>query len=173
MGRALFRVRGLYPLPLLLAQRLWGDLAPGWPGLTLIVLGEALRLWAAGCIGLPSRTRGDTVGPLVEHGPYALVRNPLYVGNWLIWVGVGALAGPAWALVWALWIGVQVHWIVRWEEGMLGAQLGAAYQAYAARVPRWLPRRWALVGGSSPGRALRSERSTLLALGGVLLVLLV
>lgn len=168
LGRALFRARGSYPLPLLLAQLVW---APGlvWPvaGVGLVLAGEALRVWAAGCIGLPSRTRGDAVGPLVRTGPYAAARNPLYLGNLSIWVGVGLSSGPLWAALWALWIGVQVSLVVRWEERQLSQQLGAPYADYRAQVPRWWPRRWPGWGAWSPGQALRSERSTLLALTAV------
>ena len=126
-------------------------------------LGEGLRLWAVGHIGRKSRTRDDGVGALSEAGPYARLRNPLYVGNLLLWGGIGVIAWPA-----ALWImpALLAHYalIVSWEEGLLTAQLGAPYLAYVQRVPRWLPLGAPRAGVWSGREAFRSERSTFLVL---------
>ena len=43
--------------------------------------GELIRLWGVHHIGAISRTRSQRLGPLVATGPFALIRNPLYVGN--------------------------------------------------------------------------------------------
>ena len=105
---------------------------------------------------------------MVDTGPYGRMRNPLYVGNWLMWVGVGALSGWAWALAWAVWMAVQVQLIVLWEEGNLKRGLGPVYLDYLDRVPRWLPLGPGGGGGFSAATALKSERSTLLAVFVVL-----
>jgi hypothetical protein len=101
----------------------------------------------------------------VDTGPYAIVRNPLYIGNLCLWAGLGVLLWP-WALVAPLLLGAEYLFIVRWEEHNLRSQLGAPYDAYCARVSRWLPRPSAAGGlGRWDGRmALRSERSTLLVI---------
>ncbi len=167
-GRWLFERRGWLPVPLVglllvLPPRHWGA------GLAVAAVGEGIRLAAVGHIGTPSRTRGADVGPLVDSGPYAWVRNPLYVGNLLLWAGLGVVAWPA-AVVIVPLLAVYYEAIVRWEEANLARQLGEPYRAYRARVPRWVPRP---PGGPREGRwsarkALRSERSTLLAIGVVL-----
>ena len=56
-------------------------------GVAVVVFAEALRLWGVHHIGVISRTRSDRLGPLVASGPFALVRNPLYLGNIMLWVG--------------------------------------------------------------------------------------
>ena len=57
--------------------------------------GELLRFWAVRHIGVISRTRSDRLGPLVETGPFALIRNPLYLGNIALWVGFTLSAGSS------------------------------------------------------------------------------
>jgi protein-S-isoprenylcysteine O-methyltransferase Ste14 len=169
LGGWLFARRGWLPVPLLVAL----VLAPPrhWvPGLLVLAVGEGVRLAAVGHIGVPSRTRGSDVGPLVRSGPYGWVRNPLYVGNQLIFAGLGIVAWPA-ALVVVPLLAAYYGVIVRWEESNLADRLGAPYRAYLADVPRWLPRRpgaGGVAGTWSVRKALRSERSTLLAIGVVL-----
>ena len=142
---------------LLVGAELW------WPAVAIVLAGQGVRLWAVGHIGPASRTRDDGTPRVVDTGPYGRVRNPLYVGNWLMWVGVGALSGWGWALAWGAWMAVQVHLIVLWEEGNLERGLGQRYTDYLARVPRWLPVGPGGGGGWSAAVALKSERSTLLA----------
>jgi hypothetical protein len=80
------------------------------------------------------------LGPLIDTGPFALIRNPLYVGNILLWVGFALVARLVWlAPVVVLLLGAEYHAIVRWEESLLVTRLGDAYRAYTSRVPRWLP----------------------------------
>ena len=110
-------------------------------GVILTVIGELIRLWAVRHIGAISRTRGERLGPLVSSGPFRYVRNPLYLGNIALWVGFALIARLAWlAPIVLVLLAVEYHAIVRWEEQMLEARLGAAYRAYASDVPRWLPK---------------------------------
>src|SRR5207249_5850107 len=106
-------------------------------GVAVTAVGELVRLWGVHHIGAISRTRSDRLGPLIDTGPFALVRNPLYVGNVLLWVGFALSARLVWlAPLAAVLLGAEYHAIVRWEEQLLASRLGAAYRAYAARVPR-------------------------------------
>ncbi len=146
LGEWLFRHRTALPLPIaaaILGLRT-GEAAPSVPlvaaGIAVTVAGELIRLWGVHHIGAISRTRSDRLGPLIDRGPFALVRNPLYVGNILLWVGFALSARLVWlAPLAAVLLGAEYHAIVRWEEQLLASRLGAAYRAYAARVPRWLP----------------------------------
>ncbi len=59
--------------------------------------GELLRLYAVAFIGSVSRTRSESTGAqVVTTGPFGYVRNPLYVGNFLITMGVTVYGGRAW-----------------------------------------------------------------------------
>lgn len=146
LGEWLFRHRTVTPIPLALA--LLGinigaappSVALTLSGVGLVILGEAVRLWGVRHIGVISRTRSDRLGPLVVSGPFALVRNPLYLGNIALWVGFALTARLVWlAPVVAVVLAFEYHAIVRWEESRLDAQLGAPYRAYISRVSRWLP----------------------------------
>ncbi len=163
VGAWLFRNRGWLPAPFLVAIALSPVHFPA-RGAGIVAVGEALRLWAVGFIGLPSRTRGDGAHRVVEAGPYAVVRNPLYLGNMLIFLGFGVAAWP-WALVVTPLLAAHYSFIVSWEESNILAKLGCPYADYCARVPRWIPSWRRSAGGRWSGReALRSERTTLLVL---------
>jgi steroid 5-alpha reductase family enzyme len=109
-------------------------------GVSITILGEAIRLWGVQHIGAISRTRIERVGPLVDTGPFAYIRNPLYVGNILLWVGFAITARLAWlAPIAFVLLAIEYHFIVRWEEQLLVQRLGEDYRDYVTRVPRWLP----------------------------------
>ena len=187
LGGWLFRHRTSLPLPVAVAI-LTLRIGQSPPSLALVVtgvavtaVGELVRLWGVHHIGAISRTRSDRLGPLIDTGPFALVRNPLYVGNVLLWVGFALSARLVWlAPVIVVLLGLEYHAIVRWEETLLESRLGDAYRDYASRVPRWLPVSTFNRGARKDRRdtlsfswreTLFSERGTLIAivLGYVLL----
>jgi protein-S-isoprenylcysteine O-methyltransferase Ste14 len=186
VGGWLFRHRSSIPAPLAIAVLVLrtGEAPPSVAliaaGVALTLLGETFRLWAVHHIGVISRTRSDRLGPLVAAGPFAFVRNPLYLGNIALWTGFALAAQLAWlAPVVIVLLGLEYHAIVRWEERLLEARLGNAYREYAARVARWIPTvnretlNGAMTGPASASSAvtpftwsdtLFSERGTLLAI---------
>jgi protein-S-isoprenylcysteine O-methyltransferase Ste14 len=140
-----------------------------WSGAALVASGELLRLWAVRHIGVVSRTRSDRLGPLVASGPFARLRNPLYLGNIALWAGFATSAGLVWLIPpIVLLLAFEYHAIVRWEEHLLEGRLGDKYREYAARVPRWLPLASPNPRVSSPTFSWRdtlfSERGTLMAI---------
>jgi protein-S-isoprenylcysteine O-methyltransferase Ste14 len=117
-------------------------------GLLLVVAGLALRSWAAGTLRKYKQ--------LVTRGPYALVRNPLYVGSFLMMAGFCLLIGDL--LTGCLVIGpmVLLYWLaVRDEEQLLTRLFPDQWAEYSARVPRFIPR-LALV--TSEGWSLKQWR---------------
>lgn len=145
-GGWLFRQRSWLPLPLVAALLLIPPPtdtpgAPWWTiGLLVVAAGEAIRLWAVHHIGAISRTRSDRLGPLIASGPFAYVRNPLYLGNILLWAGFAISERLLWlAPIIVVLLALEYHAIVRWEEQLLAARIGAPYTDYVAAVPRWLP----------------------------------
>jgi protein-S-isoprenylcysteine O-methyltransferase Ste14 len=75
---------------------------------------------------------------VIDSGPFAVSRNPLYVGLIALYVGL-ALLVSFWALV-LVPVGVALLWwgAVRPEEQYLSATFGAEYDDYRRRVRRWL-----------------------------------
>jgi hypothetical protein len=131
-------------------------------------------------IGVISRTRSGRLGRLVTEGPFVLVRNPLYVGNLLLWTGFTVWSGKLWLLVvaWTLFL-LQYSAIIRFEEALLRQRFGEEYAAYLARVPRWWPR-LANLGTAMRDRAhhpwrdtLFSERGTLIAVVAISTLLVI
>ncbi|HXJ92121.1 MAG TPA: isoprenylcysteine carboxylmethyltransferase family protein [Terriglobia bacterium] len=95
--------------------------------------GLLLRGWAAGHL-----EKGSS---LATAGPYALTRNPLYLGSTLIGAGF-ALAGRSLLMVaaFALLLILIYGPVIRREEQFLRDRFGDAYRHYEARVPLFLPR---------------------------------
>ena len=126
---------------LMVAAFLWLS-APTWmslaAGLPIAVLGLALRAWAAGHL---EKNRA-----LAESGPYAYVRNPLYLGTLAVAAGF-VLASRQWVLgvlFAAVFVLIYLP-VVELEEQHLRS-LFPEYAEYAQRVPRLWPR---LIGNSS------------------------
>ena len=174
VGGWLFRHRTVIPLPIALALVI---LAPAsssvvllWLGLLTVVFGEFLRLTAVRHIGTISRTRTDRLGPLVASGPFRWVRNPLYIGNAVLWIGLALVAQLPWLVApIAFLLALEYHSIVRWEEQLLAERLGQPYRDYMRTVPRWIPRPPQPSGNPAPPvfswrETLFSERGTLIAI---------
>ena len=109
--------------------------------LLLVLAGLLLRAWAAGCAGGHTRLATIEAPRLSTGGPFAYVRNPIYLASVILGIGMVGLLGDPWML--ALCIGVFVFLytaIVPAEERFLRGQFGAAYERYCAHVPRLLPR---------------------------------
>lgn len=75
---------------------------------------------------------------VVETGPFALTRNPMYVGMTVFYLGMLLLMRSVWALALlpAVLVALQ-HFVIRREERHLTEKFPDAYAAYRARVPRW------------------------------------
>lgn len=120
----------------------WVNQGLEWAGLMLMAL--ALLGRCACMLYLGGRKGAD----LVAEGPYSVCRNPLYVFSILAVLGIGLQAGSMTVgLVLALAAWAVFRWIVGEEERMLRISFGTPFDAYQARVPRFLPR---LAGWRSP-----------------------
>lgn len=156
LGNLFFKWRSYTPIPLLLATlilakpTLWSITL----GIMIALAGELTRIWSVAYAGGATRTLEPGVGKLITGGPFSYVRNPLYVGNLLLSLGICLAAWPAkWSFVisdavsipWLLPIfmiafAIQYGFIVAVEEDTIRQSLGETYNEYYKAVPRWLPR---------------------------------
>jgi protein-S-isoprenylcysteine O-methyltransferase Ste14 len=118
----------------------------------LVTLAFAIRSWGGSYLRPEVVWNADALGDrLLVDGPFRFVRNPLYLGNMLLAMGVGLLAPPlGWVLIVAgnLWVALG---LMRVETTLLRGRYGAAFDAYAAAVPALVPR---LVPANVPGTAV-------------------
>jgi hypothetical protein len=137
----------------------------------MLLLGELIRIYSVGYAGLETRATVDVGAPkLVTAGPYGHVRNPLYVGNILMYTGIGVMGGIWWLpLLGLIWFGFQYYMIVEREQDFLRREFGAEYQTYCENVPSFFPRLSPWRGGLNAvdldiPMALRSEKRSLQSL---------
>jgi protein-S-isoprenylcysteine O-methyltransferase Ste14 len=110
-------------------------------GLAFVLLGVALAVVSVRSFHVAGTgvVPGEPSTALVVTGPYALTRNPIYVGFVLAYFGLSIMLTSMWVLL--LLIPVLVilqRGVVEREEAYLERQFGEAYRRYQARVPRWL-----------------------------------
>jgi protein-S-isoprenylcysteine O-methyltransferase Ste14 len=120
------------------------------PGIDLVhwIIGGALILigLALGAAGIRNFSRAETpvrsIKPtraLVTTGVHAWTRNPIYLGMFLIYGGIGVAAQSPWSLILTLPLAIAFHYgVVAREEAYLERRFGDAYRNYKARVRRWL-----------------------------------
>jgi protein-S-isoprenylcysteine O-methyltransferase Ste14 len=103
-------------------------------GYVLIVFCGMGRLYTTAFLG------GIKNEVLVTHGPFSVVRNPLYVFSWLGFTGFAIFSNNLWVM---LLVPVGFYFLylflVKREEVFLQEKFGQAYDDYRARVPRFIP----------------------------------
>ncbi|WP_372422683.1 methyltransferase family protein [Salinarimonas chemoclinalis] len=118
-----------------------GGMALGVLGVAMILGGLGLDLWTASTF---SRAR-TTILPhrgakaLVTSGPFRFSRNPIYLGNSMLVAGLGLVFDNLWLVGFAVVAAFSVQKLaIEREEAHLARRFGAQWQAYAARVRRWI-----------------------------------
>jgi protein-S-isoprenylcysteine O-methyltransferase Ste14 len=130
----------------LLVSWLLGDPLAAWPvtaglGWLLVAAFVVWNGWALVTIAKHKTALlpGGATTIVIDRGPFAWSRNPLYIGLLVGSAGAGLVVGSLWAL-----IALPLEWaLLRWgavapEEQYLAAKFGAAYTDYTGRVRRWL-----------------------------------
>lgn len=193
-GRLLFRFRSFTPVPVIaaLAILLWRSRGMPGPGGLLIdaaldalgllvaLTGQALRFYTLGLVPEGTSGQGSALeaATLNTRGPYAHVRNPLYLGNLGIVMGLLLIAHDPWAYAigLAFFFG-EYFFIIRAEEQFLRARFGERFDEFTRNVPRWIPRLTPAYGGAlrvrfDLARALKKEHNPFAAWASGAVVLL-
>ncbi len=175
MKNLIFKYRSYTPIPWVLLILYFSDPKMSYfvIGLPLLILGELIRMWAVSYAGIATRTLTVGAPSLCTSGPYGFVRNPLYIGNVLIYVGFSFMFGASHELIMAISIFsffmIQYFIIVSLEEETLFDLFGQEYLIYRenvrAIVPRITPWRNDNISQQSPAAIVfRTERRTLQAI---------
>lgn len=176
LRKKLFTLRSYTPLPFLAAMIVFARPTDDTMilGFLTVIAGELVRFWGVVYAGSLTRVTGSVGAPeVIVAGPFAHVRNPLYIGNIVTYVGIGIMANalvPWLVLAAAAWFSFQYYQIVLLEEEFLEKEFGEDYRAFRRNVPRFIPRWKAyvpMVGKQQPPKwseAFQSERRTFQAL---------
>lgn len=185
LRRLIFASRSYTPIPFLIVMVLFARPTPVslGVGFAILFLGELVRFWGVSIVGAETRTTGTVGGTyLITTGPFALVRNPLYLGNMLLYAGVGVMSMALfpWLVIGAIiFFYVQYYLIVTREEEYLSERFGTEFEDYRQSVRRFIPRLTPYQSSrpspksASIAEGVSSERRTLQAIGLVTATLLV
>ncbi len=156
LGNWFFRWRSYLPLLLLIVclatlydlSQMPGHHLPGrvWELSCLGVssLGLLIRMVTVGYVPLGTsgrNTRKQVAAVLNTSGMYSLVRHPLYLGNFLMWLGIALFLRVWWlTLIFCLVFWLYYEKIMFAEEAFLQKKFGEAFQTWAAQTPLFIPR---------------------------------
>lgn len=110
-------------------------------GAALFLSGAALAGWGLYVFHKAHTTTvpGKTSTRLVTWGPYRFIRNPMYTGLVLAYIGEAGLLVQLWPLLILPLVVAYVNWIViPVEEARLNEDFGSEYEQYRARIRRWI-----------------------------------
>ncbi len=191
-GNWLFRHRGALPLVALCAGfciYLFSKLHPDefslarepwkmvYQDLCLAVglAGLAVRVYAVGHTPAGTSGRNTAEGQLAEKvnttGIYSVVRHPLYLGNFLMWLGIALLTANVWfVLLFCAVFWIYYERIMYAEEQFMSRKFGDEYRTWADRTPAFFPNFRLFVKPALPfswKKAMKKEKNGLVALFAV------
>ena len=104
-----------------------------WIGVPITFIGEFLQIWAASQL---HKDKHFTIS-----GPYSYVRNPMYIGRFILGLGFFIMTWNIWAIVaYIVIFAAYAHMRVGREESRLKVIFEPHYQHYCSEIHRWLPR---------------------------------
>ena len=146
IGLFLFKYRSYTPLPFVFIMIILME-----PtalsliiGAAVVISGELIRTWAVSYAGSETRTTDGVGGSnLVTQGPFSYLRNPLYLGNVMIYTGIGFMSNavfPFLQIAGLMYFSFQYYCIIFNEEDYLRGKFGKNFELYCSSVNRFLPK---------------------------------
>jgi len=145
LGSLFFKYRSYIPIPFVIIMLIFmkPTLVSIITGFLIALSGELIRIWSVSFAGSETRTTSGVGGTyLVTQGPYSIVRNPLYVGNIMIYVGLGIMSYALfpWLQIFALFFFIfQYYCIILAEEEFLQSKFLQTFTDYKNSVSRFFP----------------------------------
>jgi len=150
VGNFLFKHRSFTPIPLIIfvfvifkpVNLQEKNILINLSGIIISFFGETIRIIAVGYsfTGTSGRETFLRADALNTTGIYAIVRNPLYMGNFLMFIGIViAFSNVYAAFVFALFLILQYYFIILSEENFLQEKYGESYETYCRQVRRIIP----------------------------------
>ncbi|MCG8336054.1 MAG: isoprenylcysteine carboxylmethyltransferase family protein [Proteobacteria bacterium] len=174
LGEILFRMRDYTPIPFVIVMIIYPSVNQTslLAGTLLMLFGEIIRVKGVAHIGGVSRTKTYSTGrKLITSGLFSHVRNPLYIGNFFLSVGIVVVSNvhPYFTAFFIAFFFMQYIPIVNWEESNLKNVFGKEFEDYISKVPRWIPSFSDKIGNKEAvkpdyKKAIKSEKNTLVAI---------
>jgi len=128
---------GVLQIPLLILVGLIAiaviDSRPLWYGMLVAAFGEAIQVWSASHLHKNNE--------LATSGPYAHVRNPMYLGRFFVGLGIVLMIKFPWLIAaYVVLFAIYAYFRVGGEEARLVRYFGPEYQDYCSKVPKFFPR---------------------------------
>ena len=148
-GNWLFKRRSYIPLLLLIPglviyfMKPTSDFRIEWIGFGISIIGVIIRMIAVGFSAANTsgrNTHGQVADSLNTKGIYSIVRHPLYLGNYFMWLGIAMFTQHIWfimAFTLAYWI--YYERIMYAEEEFVGSKFGEAHKIWSSRTPAFIP----------------------------------
>ncbi|MCL4478433.1 MAG: isoprenylcysteine carboxylmethyltransferase family protein [Deltaproteobacteria bacterium] len=184
-GDFLFRHRDTLPVPFIILTIIILVLAkPSFVGfkanLAILIIGgfvvlsgEAIRIWAVGYSGMTTRSKKLIADRLTTEGPYSIIRNPLYLGNFFITLGFSVIANQIIVIpMVVVYFVFQYYPIVIREEHFLLEKFGDAYKQYTSEVPRFFPLMLKTKKSRYNSRALKGEMWTITGIAAMFIAMI-
>jgi protein-S-isoprenylcysteine O-methyltransferase Ste14 len=135
----------VFPRPVNAQSNLYIKILLNCIGFLVVLTGQFLRISAR---GYKSHTKSARA-KLITDGPYNIVRNPMYLGSFLIGLGMFTILFPWWALpiysvFFLLWYAYQIHG----EQRKLEKKFGSEYVDYCSQVSIFFPKFLSFLKGS-------------------------
>lgn len=153
----------------------WGSrglLSAALVALGIIVVAMSLRIW--GSSYLSATTAWDEEAhteALIIAGPFRFLRHPLYLGNILLALGLGAAAPLCGWIFIVISNAIFVRWLVAYEDMLLATYHLEGFMEYRRQVPAMLPRVWPVPPHQGPkpslAQGLRAESFTIFVIAGI------
>jgi len=177
-GNFLFRYRSYFPLILLVFGLVMIVLGKGsqiWmenPAIFVSLLGLVIRAHSVAFSGGHTSGRNTSAGQVAEmlntKGLYSITRNPLYVGNYFMWLGIAMLTCSLWFVgIFTLIFWIYYERIVYAEEEFLREKFGDVYLQWTANTPIFIPFKPRWLRSDSPflwKKVLKQEKNGFVAL---------